>query len=108
MAIIRQCKYCPKLVTNAPWHQECRLAKIEGLLYRIRKQLNISGRLDPTISVEILDESFRSKEEIELEYRKVEERKLAKEHWKNAFDEEIQQFVVQWQKEHPDPDPPTC
>lgn len=73
MAHIQTCKYCPENVVNSSWHPECRLAKLEDLLYRTREQLDESGHLSPTIMVEILAETFRSEEESEREHEDVEQ-----------------------------------
>ena len=103
MASIQTCKYCPGMVTNAPWHRECREMALEDLLYRTQKRLHAAGDVSLGIAAEILNETFRSREEIEQEHKKVEMLKLEKDRWKNNFTE----AAAKWQKEHPDPDPPT-
>ncbi|HEY4496233.1 MAG TPA: hypothetical protein VJC04_02650 [Candidatus Paceibacterota bacterium] len=103
--VVQQCKYCGGNVINCPWHPECRLAKLEDLLYRIREQLDNQGKLSPTIAIEILGETFRSKEEIEREYKKVKQKKFTKKNWEIARAEVMQKAAGEWVKENPDPDP---
>ncbi|MFA6273401.1 MAG: hypothetical protein WC673_02855 [Candidatus Paceibacterota bacterium] len=110
MAQLQICKYCGKNALDSQWHQGCRQAALEGLLYQVQKVLrrgdNLSG--GRMFEQEILNETFCSKEEIEKKFKKVEELELAKERWKDAFHKEMQKFAIRWQEEHPDPDPPTC
>ena len=110
MAHITKCKYFPRNVTNAQWHQECRLAKLEDLLFRLQERFSTMSGDDifGTLKQEILKETFRSKEEIEREFKRDEELKLAKERWKNDFTEAMQKASIEWHREHPDPAPPTC
>ena len=53
-----------------------------------------------TLKQEILAETFRSKEEIEQEFKMVEGLKLAKERWKNDFTEAMQKASIEWHREH--------
>jgi len=109
MAHITECKYCQKNVVNAQWHLECRLAKLEDLLFRLQERLAtmFGDGIFGTLKHEVLVETFRSKEEIEREFERVEQLQLAKEHWKNDFTEAMQRASVEWHRTHPDPDPPT-
>jgi len=109
MAQIMICKYCEEDAGDYRWHRKCREIALEDLLYRLRKQLeeDYGTVVSRMIKQEILAETFRSKEEIEREFKKVEELELAKKRWKNDFAEAMQKAAVEWQREHPDPNPPT-
>ena len=109
MAHVQTCKYCPESVVNSQWHPECRLAKLEGLLYRIRQRISRGiEAVSNTLEKEILAETFRSKEEIEREREDTEQRRIKKGIWEAALEKEIQEAVADWKKIHPDPNPPTC
>ena len=86
------------------------MAKLEGLLFRIQERFStmFGDDIFGTLKQEILAETFRSKEEVEREFKKDEELKLAKERWKIDFTEAMQKAATDWQKEHPDPALPTC
>jgi len=60
-----------------------------------------------TLKQEILAETFRSREEIEREREKAEHQRLEKERWLAAHAEALSVVSKLWQKEHPDPFPPT-
>ena len=110
MAHVQQCKYCLRSVVNSPWHPECRLAKLEDLLFRIKERLE-SGHTKPvsnTLRQEILAETFRSKAEIDIVRQNAEQRRRDKENWDIAHAEALRVASAKFQAEHPDPDSPTC
>lgn len=113
MAHLQECKYCHRQVVSASWHPECRAAKLEDLLHKIQLELQATGIKNaslancPALVQEILDEKFRSKEEIDRNLGDQKQRLLVKELWKLERHEALQKLDAEWQKEHPDPDPPT-
>ncbi|TSC67544.1 MAG: hypothetical protein CEO19_167 [Parcubacteria group bacterium Gr01-1014_73] len=107
MAHIQECRYCSGGVVNSPWHPECRLAKLEDLLYRVRLEMCHVNGVSRSLKQEVLNETFRSKEGIEQERSEADQRRSAKVLWQIAHDAALRGFIEEWEKTNPDPDPPT-
>lgn len=108
MAHINVCCYCNENIINGVWHVECRLAFCEDLLTQIRKhQMNHSADpLPENLRQIIFRETFTSKAERDKQLKLREQRAQQKEFWRDERERHLKTCATEWEKIHPDPDPP--
>lgn len=109
MAYIGSCIYCNGSVTNASYHQQCRMEHLESLLERIQAHVIRAPKapLPAEISSIITREGFRSKEQFEEEKRATEHNEIEKHLWQSGLNDHLQKARIDYEKRFPDPNPVT-
>lgn len=109
MAYLTSCIYCNGQVLDQSFHPECRIAYLEDLLYRIQcnRSWRSMGLLD-SLTKELVSQNFRPWKEFEKKQNKLKVDALDTKLKQQAWILERQLHMQNWEKENPNPNPPTC
>lgn len=105
MVHLTTCEYCGKSVSNTPWHFECRIDYLEDIVAQLVKAIadkKLTESLSNDILSKILQERFRTIDEIRkarVEAMEIEGRKKLKELAKQEF---LQKCAKDWDEKHPE------
>jgi hypothetical protein len=108
MAQVNHCEVCDSLVINKKCCNECESTKSDDLLAKLKICMETGTFIPADVHKAVIDGNWKTLPEYLALKKKTEELRKEKEMWISRRAEAFQQFIQEWQKEHPDPDPPTC
>jgi len=109
MAHIGNCPYCNGSVNSIPWHPNCRIMYLEGLLHELRKLAKVGADADlrtifgrlTEMTIILHQENWRSKQDADKEARHESDLAQA-ETLRNLARQSAQQtFLARWESENP-------
>jgi len=106
MAYVSTCPYCGTNTLSAPWHPECRIAKLEDILNQIQKHLKKNQELPKELRKEILEEGFGTLKQF-LKSKKDQEDRVWAQHVHDTIKAgEMDRISMEYDQKHPQPNAP--